>query len=110
MKILNKTKNTILAEDAIEAASWREKVNGLLLYDTPRTIIFRTHFGIHTFGMKYPIDAIVLNKQKQVVALKKHLKPNRIFLWNPKYSFVIELPTGSIEKSKTHLRDTITLS
>ena len=34
--------------------------------------------SIHTFGMSYPIDAYFLNRQNQVVAVLKGLKPNRI--------------------------------
>lgn len=34
--------------------------------------------SIHTFGMKYPIDAYFLNRQNQVIAVLKDLKPNRL--------------------------------
>ncbi len=56
-------------------------------------MLFYTRWGIHTFGMKYPIDIIVLDNQQKIIQIKYDLKPNRIFFWNPKYSSIIELPT-----------------
>jgi len=68
-------------------------------------MLLKTHFGIHTFGMGYPIDVLVLDKKNNVAAMKKNVKPNRIFLWNPKFQTVIELPAGTIKKTKTQLQD-----
>lgn len=65
--------------------------------------MFRTRFGIHTFGMHYPIDVIILDKQQIVVHLKENLMPNRLYFWNPKYSIVIELPKETIKKKKISL-------
>ncbi len=63
-------------------------------------VLFRTRFGIHTFGMRFPIDVLVLDSKNVVVVLKKQLNPNRIFIWNPRFDTVIELPEGEIEKLK----------
>lgn len=57
-----------------------------------------TRFGIHTFGMKHAIDVVVLSKRNSVVKLSKGLQPNKLFLWNPLYNKVIELPVGGIKK------------
>ena len=68
-------------------------------------MIFHTRFGLHTLFMKYPIDVIILDKQKKVAKLKKKLVPNKFFVWKPVYPLVIELPAGSITKSKTEIGD-----
>src|SRR5258708_2790684 len=105
MKVTNQTKKTTIAEDIILPISLLDKSLGLLKYKTPVAMLFKTRFGIHTYSMKYPIDVLILNKQNRVVALKKNLKPYRIFLWNFNYETVLELPAGTIEKTKTQLKD-----
>jgi len=109
MKICNKTKNILLCESAIEAQSLYERLLGLLVHKKPIAMVFQTRFGIHTFFMKYPIDVLILDKKKRVAVLKKNLKPNNIFLWNPNYDTVIELPSGTIKKTQTELSDEILL-
>lgn len=75
-----------------------EKVKGLLGTKKPHPLLLKTHWGIHTFGMKYPIDVVILNNSHTIVALQPNLPPNRIFLWNPTYETVLELPAGFIQK------------
>lgn len=110
MKIRNATKKTILSTDAIEAKSLKAKSLGLITAKEPQTLLFKTRFGIHTFGMKFPIDVIVLDRNYKILALRKNLKPNNIFVWNPKYDVVIELPEETIEKTKTERGDRIEIS
>lgn len=73
-------------------------------------ISFMTRYGIHTFGVDEPIDVLILNKNSQAVVIKQNLKPNRIFLWNPFYVHVIELPKGTVQRKKIYKGDTIMLS
>lgn len=91
----------------MEAKNVRDKVSGLLKYNKPRALILWTRFGIHTIGMKYAIDVMILDSEGKVVKIKSNLKPNNIFLWNPTYRVVIELPAATINKSKTQLNDVI---
>ncbi len=109
MELINKTTDTIIAQDVIIADSFIKKHLGLLTYDKPRAMILRTRFGIHTFGMRYPIDIIILDKNNRVVKLKKSLKPNRIFLWNPLYPTIIELPPLTLHKTHTSIHNYIYL-
>lgn len=60
------------------------------------TVYLETRWGIHTFFMKFPIDVMVLDNKNKVVKIKRELKPWRLFLWNPKYYKVVELPAGKI--------------
>lgn len=83
-----------------EAKNLREKIQGLIGKDKPQALLIRTHFGIHTFGLRFPIDVLILNKKNEVVAIKKNLQPKKIFIWNPIYEKVLELPAGTIEKKR----------
>ena len=71
--------------------------------------MIETRFGIHTFGLKYPIDVLILDNGNKVVFLKKNLMPWRIFLWNPIYDKVLELPQGTIDKKKIKINDAVNL-
>lgn len=110
MKIINKTGGKIIAETIIVPASLLDQSLGLLKYKTPVAMLLKTRFGIHTLGMRYPIDVLVLDKLNRVVAIKENLKPNRIFVWNIKFDTVIELPEGKIAKTNTKLKDKILFS
>jgi uncharacterized protein len=109
MRIINKTKNTILTEDAFEAKSLKDKTFGLIDPSKPRSLILHTRLGIHTLGMKHDIDVLILGDDHKVVKLRENMKPGEIFNWNPRHSMVIELPPGTISRTKTQLGDRITL-
>ncbi len=95
MKIFNITKKTPISDDAIELKTVREKTDGMLAFQKPRTLCFRTRWGVHTFGMKYPIDVAVCDEGGVVRAVRNGMAPNRIFFWNPKYARVFEFPSES---------------
>lgn len=77
-----------------------ESMIGLLRKPKGITLLLKTRFGIHTFGMKYPIDAVVLDDKNIIQVIKKNLRPNQIFLWNPSWNTVLELPEGFISENR----------
>ncbi len=89
-----------MIELRVKLLNGRSKIRGLLGSKKAYPVLLKTRFGIHTLGMKFPIDVIILDKNNFVVKLAKNLKPNHIFLWNPLYETCIELPTGEIAKRK----------
>jgi uncharacterized protein len=101
--------NVMLKLSVREVKNLKEKVQGLIGEEKPAAIMLRTRFGIHTFGVKFPIDVLILDKANKVMSVKENLKPNRIFLWNPKYKKVLELPGGMIKKKTIKISDVIDL-
>ena len=89
-----------------EARNLREKIIGLI-GAKPYALLIKTHFGIHTFGLKFPIDVLILDKFNKVVIIKKNLKPKKIFVWNPRYGKVLEMPKGTIDGKKIKINDLI---
>ena len=89
--------------------SIREKTFGLLLFDSIQPVLFKTRFGIHTFGMNFPIDVIIINKDNVVARIKENLLPNRIFVWPPQFNKVIELPANYIRKQNIKIGDKLEL-
>jgi hypothetical protein len=104
--IINRTQNTILAKK-ISSKKGFGKITGLLGKNEAETIIFETRFGIHTFFLRFPIDLIVLDN-KGVVKLAETVKPNKIVFWNVKFKTVIELPTNTINRTRTKIDDIVT--
>ena len=94
----------------IEAKNLREKIQGLIGKKKPQSLMLKTRFGIHTFGLKFPIDVLILNNENKVASIKKNLKPNRIFLWNPMHDKVLELPSGTIQKYAIKVKIPIDIS
>ena len=76
------------------------KATGFIGKEQIYPIFFKTRFGIHTFGLRFPIDVLILDKNDMVVCLRKNLKTNRVFFWNPKFEKIIELPAGFIERNR----------
>ncbi len=70
-------------------------------------LIFPTQ-AVHTFGMKYPIDLVFLDRKKLVVGLRRSVRPYRLspIFW--KAECVLELPASTIEETKTEEGDRIT--
>ncbi len=82
-----------------------EKLVGMIKFKNCG-IFFTTRFGIHSFFLKETIEVIILDKNNQVKLIKL-LKPNRIFIWNPVFTKVLELPKGSIETLNLNLGNII---
>ena len=71
------------------------------------TVYFNTTFGIHTFGVKFPIDVLILDNNFNVKKIKENLSPCRFFFWNIKYSNVVEAPSGTIFQNGIKINDKI---
>ncbi len=101
MRITNTTNGAVLAEDAREARTLSEKLVGLIGTEAPHALFFRTRWGIHTFGMRFPIDCVVFDRHGVVRALRVELLPRRFFSWNPFWGQVLELPAGTLSRTGT---------
>ncbi len=86
-----------------------EKTIGLISSKKAYPVFFKTRWGIHTFGVKFPIDVLILDSKYKVVKATVNLPPNRIFLWPPVYENVVELPTGEVRRLKIKTGDKIFL-
>ncbi|KKT67368.1 MAG: hypothetical protein UW62_C0026G0009 [Candidatus Collierbacteria bacterium GW2011_GWB1_44_35] len=110
MKLHNQTRNTLISSKCKIARSLVDRSLGLLNSNNPRTLIFFTRWGIHTLFLSNPIDILLLNDDWEVVKMAKSLPPFKFFSYLPIYMIVIELPQGSLGKSKTTLGDKILIA
>lgn len=113
MKVKNLTRNTILAENVQVASSLFFRMKGLLgraTFNDNEALIIRPCNSIHTFFMRFRIDAIFLDKQQRVVGLEEDMAPFKISRIFPKASSVLELPAHKISKTQTAINDLIEFS
>lgn len=92
---------------AVKADKFWEKCVGLIGKDDKTFLYLETRFGIHSFGMRYKIDVLILDEKNIIRKIKKGLSPNRFFFWNPSWKKVLELPDGTILKNNIKLADKI---
>lgn len=110
MKLVNVSRNIVLAEDITLVRGVLEKTEGLSGAATPHAIFFRTRWGIHTFGMRFPIDVVVMDNLYIVRKIKQNMRPNRFFFWNPAYWNVAELPPDTALPDVVMEGDTLVLT
>jgi hypothetical protein len=63
--------------------------------------------GIHTFAMRFPIDAVYMDRERNVIHIEEELKPWRMAAVRVLAASVLELPTGTIQESRTVLGDKV---
>ncbi|HXG50519.1 MAG TPA: DUF192 domain-containing protein [candidate division Zixibacteria bacterium] len=113
MPVINLTKKTWLATKVRKADNFLTRLIGLLKRSNlaPEEALWLTPSkGIHTIGMKFPIDVVFLDKSNVVLAVVSGLLPYRISgVYLRSYS-VLELPSGTLKKSRTEVGDKLEIS
>lgn len=99
----------IITKDLKIADSFINRMLGLLIKSNPRSLLFKTRFGIHTLFLNEPIDVLILNKNFKIIKIKSDVKPNNLIFWNPVYPYVIELPYGTIMKFNLRQAQTLVI-
>jgi len=110
--VYNKTKETFLAFRVNIADSVPGRLIGLLgrrslkpdsgLWIVPAN-------AIHTIGMLFSFDVVMVDKDFKVVSLKELVKPFRVILPKLRAESVIELPAHTIFRSRTEVGDELVI-
>ena len=103
MRVRNLTRNTILAESADVADTSSKRRTGLLKherFDRGQGLWIVPCEGVHTFGMKFPIDVVYLSKKRQILKLRENMPARRMSLCLRAHS-VLELPAGTVAATGT---------
>jgi uncharacterized membrane protein (UPF0127 family) len=111
----NRTRTTYLATDLLIARTHWSRFRGLMATDAshfPRGVglwISPSH-GIHTFAMRFPIDAVYLDRDRIVIHIEEDLKPWRMAAVRIEAASVLEVPAGTVRESLTELGDRVDIS
>jgi uncharacterized membrane protein (UPF0127 family) len=63
--------------------------------------------GIHTWGMRYVLDVIFVDRQGHVVRTYAGLPPRRLTAWQRRAAYALEVPAGTIQATATQVGDTL---
>ena len=104
--------NAPLASKATMAVTTLSRAKGLLGRDglpEGEALVFPGCHSIHTIGMRFPIDAIFVDRLRRVVALRPWLGPGRLVF--PVWSAwgVVEMAPGTLERVPLQLGDQLNL-
>jgi len=110
LRARNVTREVVIGDGILEAVTFLARLRGLLgtdglspgegLWISPCT-------SIHSLGMRFDFDALFLGTDWRVVGLYEHFHRNRMsgVYWNARG--VLELPSGTIERTGTEVGDEI---
>ncbi len=113
MKVINASKDAILADEAKMANTFFTRLIGLLNRNSLRkgeALILIPSNSIHSFFMRFKIDVIFLDKTGKVVALLPSFRPWRL---SPVYfnsHSTIELPEHTLQLTQTQPGDIIKIA
>jgi uncharacterized membrane protein (UPF0127 family) len=113
MPVINLTKKTWLATKVRKADSFLTRLVGLLKrtqLGPEEALWLMPSKGIHTIGMKFPIDVVFLDKNNVALLTVSGLAPNRITGVRWRVQSVLELPKGTLQKSRTEVGDQLEIS
>ena len=103
LRVSNQNTNHVLADRADIADTSQKRRTGLLKHTglaAGEGLWIAPSEGVHTFGMKFPIDVIFLNRDKKILKVRPNMARGRISLSLRAHS-VLELPSGTLEQTGT---------
>ena len=114
-QVLNRSKQTVLASEVELADTSWTRMKGLLGqtaedFATGKGLWIIPSQGVHTIGMKFPIDVVYLDSQYQVIHVCHELHPFRIAAVKFRARSVVELPAGTLAQTQTSVGDVLEIS
>lgn len=110
MKLVNKSKGTIIAHDLTVADSFIRRFTGLMgKRELPagEGLLLTKCNSIHMCFMKFSLDIVFIDDSRKVVHLIKALTPWRVSGITRNAKSTIELPVGTIDASMTEIGDVL---
>jgi uncharacterized membrane protein (UPF0127 family) len=109
MVLVNATKKTVVSDRCHFANSVFKRMVGLLnrkALGQGEGLLLDRCYGIHTIGMRFSIDVLFLDKELRVMRAVPALPPFRSCIVRQAV-YVLELPVGAIQTSRTEAGDQI---
>ena len=112
MHLVNKTRATTIGTRIAVADTCLTRLIGLAgrrQLDAGCGLLIRPSSGIHTFGMRFAIDVVALDRHLAVRKVWHALPPFRMTAVSFKTHSVLELPAGQIRHCRTEVGDQLEL-
>lgn len=108
----NRTRTTYLSTELAIARSHWSRFRGLMAtgasqFRSGQGLWIVPCHGVHTLAMRFPIDAVYLDREKVVIHIEQALQPWRLAAIRRLAASVLELPAGTVRHSRTALGDKV---
>ena len=111
VRAVNATKGTVLGEGIRVADTGLSRIIGLLGERTLSPgdgLLIVPSQGVHTWGMMFPIDIVVIDREWNVLALRRRMRQFRMTRIFWRAAAVLELPSGMLDSTATAVGDALT--
>ncbi len=108
VEVGNRSRRSLLGRRVAVADRPWSRLRGLLGRPEPEAgegILFIPSRGVHMYGMRYPLDVVLADPDRRVVALYRGLRPWSRTRVHRSARYALELPVGTIEASGTREGD-----
>ncbi len=112
-QVTDETRGMLVADRVVVADTEMSRMVGLLGkrgLGAGEGLWIKPSSGVHTVGMKFPIDVIGLDSKLRVIKLWEDLVPWRLTSLSFRMRSVVELPAGAIRAGQVQLGDTLKIS
>jgi hypothetical protein len=103
---VNLSNGAELANNLSTADTFFKRLKGLMFSKSlpaGHGLLIRPCQSIHTFFMNYSIDVLYISKDFEIVGLDETLKPATVGKFQKRAYLCLELPAGTIRKTKTKI-------
>jgi uncharacterized membrane protein (UPF0127 family) len=107
LRVRNQSKNTILGDRVGIADTSATRRTGLLKHsrlEPGEGLWIAPSEAVHTFGMKFSIDVLFLDKKRKVLKIRNDMVRSRMAICLRAHS-VLELPSGTATAMQTAVGD-----
>jgi len=108
IRLVNRTRGAVLADRVQRAERVLDRMRGLLGragLGEGEALAIAPCGSIHTFFMKFAIDAVFLDRRGRVVRALASLRPWRATRFHLRAEQVVELPAGTLSRTGTRKGD-----
>lgn len=108
VRVRNCSRGALLGSHVGMADGWWRRLRGLLGragLDRGEGLLIAPSRGVHMFGMRFPLDVLLLDGERRVRSVHVDLQPGRTTGMHRDVRYALELPVGTIESSGTETGD-----
>jgi uncharacterized protein len=113
VRVVNETRTSVLGGRIRMADRLLSRLRGFLFRKRPQRgegLFLAPCRGVHMYGMRFPLDVVLVDQQGVVIAVHEALQPGTRTPVYAKAASAIELPTGAIAATRTAVGDRLSWS
>ncbi len=112
VRVINQTRGVLVAGQVEIARTFWPRLMGLIGRRTlcANAGLFLERCGaIHTFGVRFPIDVVFLDRNNRVLRMVEQLSPCRVIGAGGRATSTLELPAGALTRTPVEVGDLLEL-